>query len=352
MNDLTITVNGQAFDGWQEVAISRSIEQMADTFSLKYTDQTGFDQKPIAIFEGDAATVKIDGEAIITGYVDDSARAYGVDTSEMSVEGRSKIGDLVDCAAVYRSGEWNNAKLIDIVKAICQPFGVTVEVQGGVDANAPFRRYCLQDGETAAEAIDRACKMRGVLLTSTADGSLLLTRVGTTRVSTILQYGTNVLSGRYSGSWKDRFSQYTIKAQAYGDDEDSGDAAAFIKRHVHDTFINRYRPTIMQAENEDSGSELEKRVAWERNVRSGRSRRLEYSVQGWKDDDGKLWTPNTIVRIDDSFLRLRDELLIVSAAFTRGLAGTTTQLTLSPRSAYDVQPLPAKKPKRTALEDQ
>lgn len=352
MNDLTITVNGQAFSGWQDVAVSRSIEQMADAFNLSYIDVTGFNTKPLAIYEGDPCTIKIDGEIIITGFVDDSERGYTASSSTMRVSGRSKICDVIDCAAIYKSGEWFNTAALDIVLAIIKPFGLTVRV-ADADLGPPIRKFAIQDGETAGSAIDRVCKMRGVLVTSDTQGNIVLTRVGSLRSSTKLQRGVNILTGSYRGSWKERFSEYTIKTQAQGDDEYSDYAVASIKRSVKDTLINRYRPTVIMADNEDSGKELEQRASWERNVRAGRSRSLEYSVQGWRDDDGKLWSPNTLVTIDDDYLRLRDELLITSVAYGRSLqSGTTTQLTLAPRVAYDVQPLPPKKPTRRELLDQ
>lgn len=342
---LTLTIGGASYEGWEDIRVSRSLDTMADSFSVSYTEVSGNNASPVPIYEGQKVIVKIDSTPVIVGYVDDTDKGYSDGQTRTSIGGRSLMGDLVDCAAVYKTGEWVNAGVKDIITAIAKPFGITVAAK--TDLGAPLRKFCLQDSESAADAISRAAAMRAVLVTATTDGTIVLTRAGAMTSNTVLGYGRNAKQASVRSSWKDRYSNYTLKAQLHGDDTSYGGPAAFIKQSVSDSRINRYRPTIIMAENEDSGPELLRRATWERNVRAGRGRTLTYEVQGWYDDDGKLWTPNTLVRVDDSYFSIQDQLLIVAVDLEKGNQGTIASLQLTAKEAYDVFELPPKKPRRS-----
>jgi prophage tail gpP-like protein len=262
----------------------------------------------------------------------------------------SKTCDLVDCAAIYKSGAWKDADLLTIASDLCDPFDIGVEMNG--TAPAKFRRFSIQEGETAFEAIARAAKMRGFLTLTADNGELLLSRVGSKKTRTVLEYGKNVLRGTRKGSWKDRFSSYTVKTQAAGSNDFYGQNASAIKRTVTDERIDRYRPTIIMAENEDTGNELRDRAQWECNTRAGKGRRVIYRVHGWRDDASTLWEPNTLVKVKDSRFELDTELLIAVVTFEKTLEdGTNTTLELTDKAAYDVQPLPPAKAKGGGLND-
>lgn len=345
-DELTVSARGLAIAGWSTVQLVRSLEQLSDTFHVAYAARATENREPLAVVEGDACVVKVGDDEALTGYVDDAEESYDAEASAASMSGRS-LGDLVDCAAVYKTGAWKNASLTQIARDLCEPFDVGVDA--AADVGKVFRGFALQDGETVFEALDRAARMRGLLLRATGAGGLQLTRAGAEKTRTVLRYGENVLAGARRGSWKDRYSTYTVKAQVPGDDEFFGQKATQIKASADDAQVNRYRPTVVQAENEDSGRELQDRATWERNVRAGRSRRLTYKVRGWRDEDGALWAPNVLVRVDDTRLRIRDELLVVTATLAKTLGeGTTTTLELTAKEAFLVQPLPPPKPPRNA----
>lgn len=346
MDELGLSVNGELFQGWKTVSIVRSIEQLAWMFRVGYTrfSADGDQQKPLPIFEGDAVTVKVDSDKVLVGYVDDAEDGYATQQQDAAVSGRSKTGDLVDCAAIFKTGQWRNSTLSQIAKDLLGPFKLDASVESSL-SGVELRNFSIQEAETVFEALDRAARMRGVLLTTTSDGDVRFTRAGATHTKTQLEYGVNILRGARKGSWKDRFSAYTIKTQAPGKDDYYGSDVAQLKRSNTDDRVTRYRPMTMMAENEDSGAELQARIDWERNIRAGRSRRLTYVVQGWRDDDGDIWAPNVLVKVKDERLSVKDELLIVTATLSRSMSeGTTTTLELTHPSAFDVQPLPPKKP--------
>jgi prophage tail gpP-like protein len=348
MSELTLTVSGLKYEGWQNISVNRSIEQVASSFSVGFAELWYKDGKAIPIDEGEDVDVKLDGELVITGYVDTSNITYDAQTHSAQITGRSKTGDLVDCLALVTGGLWKTKTIDKIATDICQPFNINASVSGS--PGAPFRRFSLQDGETAFDAIERAARMRGMLVIDDTAGDLVLTRAGSRSVSTKLELGVNILRANRRGSASERFSQYICKVQIPGDDNTSG-KQLFIKRTADDSRVNRYRPTQIMAETEDTGKEVKDRVTWERNRRAADARRVTYTVQGWTDDSGQLWEPNTLVTVKDEFLRIDGELLVVSVAYNKSLAGTTTDIELTNKEAFDLIDLPPPKPPKKSGKD-
>ncbi len=66
---------------------------------------------------------------------------------------------------------------------------------------------------------------------------------------------------------------------------------------------------------------------------------MSYTLQGWRDPKGALWRPNALVKVEDPWLGIERDLLIVSAAFTLSeTGGSTTELELAPKEAYELLP--------------
>ena len=92
------------------------------------------------------------------------------DAREVSwvVSGRSKTSDLVDCSAIYKTGQWTNVTLDRVARDICAPFGIDVVVE--CDLVMPFPRVAIEQGRPVFELFDRLAKQRGILLTTNEKG--------------------------------------------------------------------------------------------------------------------------------------------------------------------------------------
>lgn len=333
---------GRSYGGWERVEVQRSIEQMAGGFVLQLTQRwPGQDDLPELprIREGLACQVLLDGDVVITGYVDTFEPELTSSSCSIRVEGRDKTGDLVDCAAIHRGGQWSGATLERIVRDIARPFGLAVIVQPGLDQGDPFKSFALEDGEKAFDAIDRACRLRAVLCTSTPEGAIWLGNAGEVLSGATLQQGKNILRISATHSWKDRFSRVIVKGQVPGDDDQHGDSAAQLKAEALDPEIDRYRPLVVMAEHGTTNAALRDRAEWEVSVRMGRGKRARVSVAGWRTGEdgrvGPLWQPNTLVRIISPTMQLDADMLIVAAAFTLTEGGSITELTVCLPEAFE-----------------
>lgn len=338
MSDVQLQIAGHSYGGWKSIQITKSLEQLAHTFRLGITEKWINQDQRLPIAEGAPCTIAVDDDEIITGYVDEAPNQYTVRSHTVTVGGRSKTGDLVDCSAIYQTGSWADADLLQIATDLCDPFGIVV--QSEVPVGTVFKRFSIQEGETVHECLERAARVRNLLLTTSPTGDLVLTRSGRVRTSTALEYGRNVKSGGRSGSWKERFSKYVVKSQGSGSDDFNAASSSQQSAEISDQAVTRYRPLIILAEDSVTGQAVSDRATWERNIRAGRSQRVRYQVMGWSHEGG-LWEPNMLVHVIDPVVMVDAELLLVTVSLVKDEQGTRADLELTGKDAFDIQPLPA-----------
>lgn len=328
-----LLVNGTYYGGWKSVRASRSIEQMAGGFELDITERWPGQPAATPLRMGQKCRLLMSDQPVVTGHIDDVVPDYDAERHNIHVTGRDKTADLVDCSAIYKSGQWRNVKIEQLARNLLQGYDIKVDVE--VDTGAALPSFALEEGETIHEALERAARQKAVLLTSNADGDLVITRAGQRRIRQALVEGKNCKAGRGNFSWKDRFSQYIVKGQGkLGADGDQAHAAP--KAVVTDENITRHRPLIVLAETHGKNRSLRDRAEWERNVRRGRSARASLTVQGWCNEDGELWQPNTLVHVTSPSLWLVDaEVLIVGCTYTLDeQGGTLTELAIARPEAF------------------
>jgi prophage tail gpP-like protein len=339
-DDVRLRIEGQDHGGWKSVRIQRSLDATAGTFDLSVSETwavTGSNGSRATVHRpvrpGQACQVLIGGETVITGHVDDVEPSYDASKREVSVRGRDAAADLVDCSAV--PGDYKGRTVSQLAAVLCEPFGITVQAR--TDVGAPLETFTVPAGETVFDALERACRQRGLLLASDGLGGVLLTRASGERIAAVIEQGRNVLEGRATLSWRRRFSHIVVIGQ--------GDAGRWTgaggtepNGAVTDPEITRYRPRTVEAETGQGTASYKERAAWERAVARGRGARFEYTVPGWTHAEG-LWTPNTRVRVKDAWLGVDEALLVADVTFVKDTdRGTRTELVLMPPEAFNRLP--------------
>lgn len=339
-NDCTLVIDGMAYGGWTRLEVQRGIEQIAGGFVLQLTSRYPGVDVPVQLREGLPCDVRLGNDLVISGYIDDYETDDTDTSSTVRVSGRDKTADLVDCSAIYKTGQWRGATLPQIVADIARPFGIAVAVSPGTDTGEPFKRFALEEGEKAFDAIDRACKLRAVLVTSTPAGNLLITSASTVSAGVRLIEGVNMKKFNSRHSWKERHSEIIMKGQVPGDDRENGAAAAHLKASAKDAEIARYRPLVVIAEHGTSTKSLTDRAAWEVKVRMGRGKRGGCTVVGWRTgqdgQEGPLWEPNTLVPVTSERMNIDMALLIVSCSYQLTEQGKVTDLTFARPEAFEL----------------
>ncbi|MGB0683411.1 MAG: phage baseplate assembly protein [Magnetovibrionaceae bacterium] len=338
-NQVTLHVGGRIWRGWTGVTVSRSIQQISGSFEISMTDKdTGLQDVPV-VAEGQDCELRIGGDLVIKGYVDDIDIEYDDHETAITIVGRDRTGDVVDCSAVYAGGEWKNAKLEQICADLCAEN--RIDVYADVDTGARFTTARIQESETKFEMIERLCRLRAVLPVSDPARGLVLTRTGTGRTETGLVLGQNIKKGKIHKSMKGRFSVYRFKGQQQGQDGWDGEAMASPMAEAYDPGVPRHRVSVQLAKDQADNAALQTLAEWQATVNRGRARPHTYTVAGWRQrPGGELWEPNLICPVDDTKARTRADLLITDTTLTIDEdSGSVALLTLMPPEAFAPRPL-------------
>lgn len=328
---IILTVNGKDYVGWLQSDVQRSMETLAGTFNV-----------PVSLVPGtvpdikrqDKIALKIADATLITGYVLSADPFYNTKDCGLRVVGRDRSGDLARCTAIYKGGQWKNATLERIVKDITQPFGLSVNNQAKGDVNEPIKDFKLEHGETCADAIARAARLRAGLVVPDGNGGLLITRAGTSKFGGSIVRGQNVISAEGIGTDEERHSEYIVYGQS--NTVASFEAARGLKARAKDDEIKRYLPLVVNADGNLTQKELQDLADHTKRVRRGHAYGIKYTVEGWTVN-GLPWLINQLVPVYDDVYGLDgEEWLICDTKFTCTLQnGDVTEVTVRPPEAYD-----------------
>lgn len=333
MSDISITVDGQDYVGWKSVNLRRSIEAVAGTFDFSSINQV--DGQDWNLTTQAPCVLKIGSNVVLTGYIDEIAPSIGFKGHEISVRGRDKTCDLVDCAAVHKQQSWSGRTLTKLAEEFCKPFGIRVIAEG--DVGAKFGLFSINKGDSAFMCIEKACRMRNVIPTTSGDGKLLLAAPGSIRADDNLIFGGNILLCNASYNYENRFSKYTVFSQT-GLDAAATAAWGTANEAVgsyEDKEVKRYRPYLNNAESQSTSTECRNRAKWEALIRAGNSRVVSVTVQGWLQSTGKLWQVNRLTYVKVPPMNIDMDLLITEVSMVRDESGTMTHLTLKIPDAFN-----------------
>lgn len=336
-DDVTLKINANVYKGWKSVGISRSIETLTGSFTLGLTDNWEGLAQPWPIVPGDKAEILIGSTLIMTGWVDTVSNKIDDKSRTITVGGRDKTGDLVDCSADITNQSYQNIKLDALARLMCKPFDISVIV--GTGMGDPFAGVAATAGETVFEILDKRARSRGVLLVSTSEGFLHLTQPGTSKAATALVEGQNVKEFGVELNGKERFSVYKVTSQGIGDTDSTGTTNFRLSARATDSGVKRYRPLVIANESNEDGGTIQQRATYEAIVRAARAGKVTATVQGWRQGDGSLWAPNQLVSVVAPSVGVYDTLLVCSVAYALDdQGGSVTTLEMKRKDAFIPNP--------------
>lgn len=347
MNDVILRVNGVDFGGWLSVDISAGIERVARDFSLSVTRSwPGETTIPRRIRPGDVCELFIGADKLLTGYVDATPVRYDSGQVSVSVTGRSKTADMVDCAAIHKTGQWRGAHVESIAADLAAVYGITVFTD--INTGAVLPEHQVQPGETAFECIDRILSLTQLLATDDALGRLVFISAGSGgRAATALKTGENILSADAALDYKDVFTEYTVKGQKSGNDYDTGATVAELSATAKNSIFSRRRVMQIKQDGQATAAICIARADYENKHRQAKALMTTYTVQGWRQGNGDLWLPNQTVRVTDPVIGFDEDLLIAEVSYKLSESGTTTTLKVAPVAGF-ISPPDAEKAAKKA----
>lgn len=372
---VTLVVNGEEYGGWKAVRIEAGIERQARSFDLSVTDRwPGQTDIPRRIREGDLCQVFIGADLVLTGFVDATPIRYDGTSVGVGVKGRSKTADLVDCCPVptgvataasggmwrdvigpdgkkpnvinppaKTASQWRNQKLEVIAAALAAPYGIRVLSE--VDTGRPIAEHQVDVGETVFESIDRMMRIRHVLSTDNEKGDLVFIDVGSAgRSDTPIKLGVNILEGDAPLDYKGVFSEYIVKGQKAGNDDQFGvdaseeegvsSGASPQTASVRDARATRRRVLVIKQSGQADDGTCQDRAEYEKAYRAAKALETRYTLVGWRQTGGELWKQNQIVRVVDPLVGFDVDMVIAELAYVMDERGLRTEVKVGPSDGY------------------
>lgn len=326
--------NGKIYSGWTSNKITRSIKAIAGSFSVTVSNNWASNTKGWILSPLDEVVIYIDTKKVITGFIDKIGSSFDSSNRSISVSGRDKTADLVDCSYVGPS-TLAGLNLNDFINAVIKPFGLIFKSE--VVLPQERETFSSQQGETCFAFLERILKLRGFLLTSDVEGNLVISKIGNSRSITALHEGVNCHRANFDFDASERFSHYIVKGQSKGSEEFDPEQSTQIEASYVDPNVKRYRPIVIMAEGEVDKKKAIDRAKWEAITRSAKSSVLKVDVKGWTKKDGSLWTPNEIVNFQSKYFGFNIDLLVTEVSYDISATdGPICQISLENKDAYKI----------------
>ncbi|WP_458789281.1 phage baseplate assembly protein [Adonisia turfae] len=335
-----VRFGGAVYDGWLSLSLSAGLDRLARTVSLETLDD------PWPVVGGEAVTVTLDGAPLLAGWIERIGPSVTGAARRLTVQGRSRVGDLVDAAPEIRGGQWKRQTLPAIAADLVAPFGLSVRSQ--VPTGAAFPDVQWEPGRTVFERLEELAKQRGLLLADDAAGDLLLTNAGAAGDGPALTWGESTLEASAEIDQSGRRSEVVVLGQQPVTDLVDVETARGVRGRALDGGVGRYRPqTIVASGNVDTAA-AQARARHEVQAAFGKALRLRvlrdsayrvaaYAPEGYAES-GPLWQPNLLCVCDFPELRISETLLVEQVALRVDAASIRCELALVRPQAYAPAP--------------
>ena len=337
---VTLRVDGRVFTHWESLSLRRSLRSAASLFQVTVSDGIDLATALPQLSPSGDCIVSIGGETLLTGYIVEVLPEISEERHAVGLSGLSRTADAVECSAILRGGQVKSASLAAIASRLLLPFGLSLSLDEAARsaANAVFSSVQIDPGETVVDVVVRLAQQRGLIVTDTPDGELLLTKAGQGVRSEALVEGGNVTAAMARKSYARRYSRIVVKGQQPSSDALSPSEAAQVTAEVRDHAVPRFRPLVLVAESKATPADARARAEWEVRRRQALGTEVSVTVPSLTQSNGRPWPLNGFVEVRLPSLGLSREMLISDIALSRDNGGSRAELTLSLPGAFEPAP--------------
>lgn len=298
MSELSLKIQGQRFDFFNEFEVSLVYNGIASTFSfsgLKLADDQRELFRHLSFHD---VHVLFGDEKLITGIALNTTTSVDNNVNSASISGYSKTGVLEDCeipVSLYPL-QSDGLSLRQIIEKIIKSFGLKLVVHTSVIAQADkiYETSTAEHEQKIVSYFAELTKQRNVILTHDNLGNVVLTKLNLNEHS-VATYTENMPTTKItvSANGQSMHSEITVQKQAsIGTDAEGQQTAT-------NSLIKKYRPTVKKQSSGDNsdtedGAEM---------IRSSELRNISLTIETdrWKWTDGKrvsIIKPNHIIEVE------------------------------------------------------
>lgn len=375
---LSVTINNRygtkTYSNFINGSVLSRLDHLCRSFSLELLVDPSV-VFPIAL--GDACEIQIDGELVLTGFIEQIIGSGSSNKNRIRLKGRDKNADLIDSNIDVISDFNGAASLKSIIEQVIRHIRADIDVFDYSTKSYLFQQllnsqitsekfanllvtapFAIEQGESALapepgdlcfDYISELASEKSVVLTSTPSGDLAIYRMGdTTRVvkSPLInrvrdRSKNNILSYSFNYDNSKRYFLYTVKASqsvastvfSQSTESDNPEIVSQYGAEI-DGLIRDSRRLVFVNTKTGDAIQQQARAAWERDSRLSKSRVYKCNVPGFRNSEGDIWEVNTIVEVIDDYARINDSFLINSVNFVYGKDGPASEIELVSKDSY------------------
>ena len=339
---MILSVDGVEYSGWTSGTATLRLDSLTNTFSFSLTSK---EAKPLPFRGGEKCEILVDGEKVLTGHIEIVNVDGSAEKHEIEITGRDNTGDILDSKIGSLPDFRPTTTLKSIIERIIKHIGSTIEVKQNFNPKAFVTAEDLaapEPGQDAWDFIETLARKRQVLLSSDADGNVLITRSSSKEINATLQHlldndSNNVLEYSVSYDTTGRYNVYRMSTQlnliALVNSGSSGNADIVSQSgQATDKLIRKGRQLVLITES--AGSTPVDRSLWELNVRRARGKVYAATVHGYRNQTGNLWAVNELIQVEDEFAGISSRMLVNSVEFNIDADGKSTTISLVEKDSF------------------
>lgn len=325
-DEVAILIDGKRFRFWDKVRITRSIDTM-DTveFGAPFDSEAPGFRETFRPFSFKTVVITVGGTPLFTGTMVAVNPVVENAQKVISVSGYSLPGVLNDCTSPASSFplEYDNQGLREIATALAAPFGISVDFQA--DQGAVFERVASEPGKKVLAFLTELAKQRNLIISSSSRGKLIFLQSAESGqpVARLQQGSAPVLSVTPFFSPQEYYSHITgIEPVVVG-------LAGSQFTVKNPRLLGVTRPLTFNAP-DTLDADVKAAVEAKAGRMFGSMASYSVRVATWRDPNGKLWEPNTLIKLlaPDAMIYNEYEFIIRSIEFSRDRATETATLNL------------------------
>lgn len=336
-NDITLVAGGYEYSMWTDISVTASVNEATRTFSATLAEiSISGNFSPIWLPNGTAVQVVVAGVVQCDGYSNSYEPSFDADSHSVSIKGRGKSQDVIDCSCVIENGRLEDMTILEMAQAMAGTVnvGVTSEAEG---AEKVIKKFQVNQGETILSAIERLCKRApggGLSIMGASDGDIeLIDFKDPPWMSNPLIQGLQpFLSASASISDQEKKSDTEVKTQLAGHEDRYQAEAASLTFTYKDRTVARYRPQVVILDSAGDAEDAQARAEMYVRRQNAQDITASVTIQG-HTLNGEEIKVGRLIYVKSDFLKLDGIMAIEGVVWGRSSAGATTQLSLVPPAA-------------------
>ncbi len=346
---MKLEVSGVEYTDFTSLNATLHLDALANVFTFEAA-APNVSQLPFK--GGELARVTVDGEPILTGYIEIVGGGYDSQGHGITYQGRDRTGDFLDSMIDTIGDLGQTISLKSVIEKVISSIGINIFV---IDNANPKKFNPAQDieapepGDNAFDFVESLARQRQVLLTSNSDGDIVIEKVPDGDSNGTLQNirgaaNNNIISADFTFDQTKRFRVYKFASSLNPitlnkTNKTSISTIVGQKGSVIDTDIRIGRQFVDIPESTFGSEDNGDRALWEANIRKARGRIYSCTIQGYTPGpDFDIWRPNRLVTIVDEFADIDAKMLINTVDFSLDPQnGRLTTLTLIDQNAYTLE---------------